>query len=251
MVLKKQKKCGFCWWLVKFFRVYFNCCWSEDKPIMWTRAPEPSDIFWENLGVGFWEKAEGIGKSVIQTFWILFLCFGVLYIFESIKNTLEDKVEEDGIDDKYGADLKEKAKSMAFVGSWMTVVALFWINEMLGGKMNKLSLQEGHHTQTKMFISEALKMSTAKFINGSIILVALQPDPNEWFEPENLTYEAACYMGLLIFEAPIRQIINFELFKKYFKRFYGKYINKRKYTQREANKLCEGHEINPSEYMSD
>lgn len=230
MVLKKQKKCGFCWWLVKFFRVYFNCCWSEDKPIMWTRAPEPSDIFWENLGVGFWEKAEGIGKSVIQTFWILFLCFGVLYIFESIKNTLEDKVEEDGIDDKYGADLKEKAKSMAFVGSWMTVVALFWINEMLGGKMNKLSLQEGHHTQTKMFISEALKMSTAKFINGSIILVALQPDPNEWFEAENLTYEAACYMGLLIFEAPIRQIINFELFKKYFKRFYGKYINKRKYT---------------------
>jgi hypothetical protein len=58
-------------------------------------------------------------------------------------------------------------------------------------------------------------------------------------------------MTLLIFEAPIRQIINFELVKKYFKRFYGKYIDTKKFTQREAHKLCEGYEPNPSEFMSD
>ena len=110
---------------------------------------------------------------MVQSFWFMLLCFGVLFVFEYIKNALEDNLEEQGIKKKLGADLKEKAKSAAWVGSWMTVVALFWINEMLSGKMNKLSLQEGHHTQTKMFISEALKMTTAKFINGSLILVAL------------------------------------------------------------------------------
>lgn len=48
---------------------------------------------------------------------------------------------------------------------------LFILMELIGGKMSLLSVQERHETYTKMFISEATKVTLVKFIFGAVFLI--------------------------------------------------------------------------------
>lgn len=87
--------------------------------------------------------------------------------------------EEDS--DNFGTYVADLFDTKTFV--------LFIIMELLGGKMSLLSVQERHETYTKMFISEATKVTLVKFTIGAVFLIYQAPDPKEWYENENLVSE--------------------------------------------------------------
>ena len=88
-----------------------------------------------------------------------------------------------------------------------------------------------------------------KFIIGAVILIILSPDPKEWYENEGLVSEVQFYMICLAFEAPVWFFFmeNFKLFVRWsYNRCFRSDL-----TQGEANEICEGLELSPTEYVSD
>ena len=57
-------------------------CFDSHKSWNFERAPEPNDIFWENLGV---KKSELLLRRIISYFLIFSLIFGAIYGIISIK----------------------------------------------------------------------------------------------------------------------------------------------------------------------
>mmetsp|Transcript_33747 Transcript_33747/g.52102 ORF Transcript_33747/g.52102 Transcript_33747/m.52102 type:complete len:89 (+) Transcript_33747:1204-1470(+) len=77
-VIKKSSS-GFLW---KIFRFFFGCCMSDESLWEWERAPEPSDIYWENLGTSTCARIFYSAASYFSTAVLMGLC---LVMIASIK----------------------------------------------------------------------------------------------------------------------------------------------------------------------
>jgi len=66
--------------------------------------------------------------------------------------------------------------------------AIFVINYFLKFSMRFFSNKECHETLTKMNVSVALKLTLARFINSSILLVLVNRDVKNWYTGGNLVY---------------------------------------------------------------
>jgi hypothetical protein len=74
--------------------------------------------------------------------------------------------------------------------------------------MTKISLSEGHETQTMVQISEAIKLTILKFLNDSFILMSLHASSDDWFEDDGLITEVVILIVVMTFEVPIKSLIN-------------------------------------------
>jgi hypothetical protein len=63
-VLQRQKR-GICFWLAKL--LCGSCCLDKDDYWMFARAPEPSDINWENMGLTAFDSCCRQFNSLIAT----------------------------------------------------------------------------------------------------------------------------------------------------------------------------------------
>lgn len=83
------------------------------------------------------------------------------------------------------------------------------VNAVLLIIMRRFSMGEHHETSTKMNVSVAVKLTTARFLNSSIVLVAVNwKDSTKWFDQGNLVYDASLLMMILVFGNPIMQIMD-------------------------------------------
>ena len=57
---------------------WFSCCLAKEKLYRWDRAPEPTDVYWENLGVGWWERVVRGFLSDFFTFIMVVICFAAV-----------------------------------------------------------------------------------------------------------------------------------------------------------------------------
>jgi hypothetical protein len=73
---------------------------------------------------------------------------------------------------------------------------------------------ERHETATKMNISVALKLTVARFLNSSLMLVLVNPDPKEWFTGGNLAYDASMLVTILAFQNPFMDMISYPYYLK-------------------------------------
>jgi len=71
------------------------------------------------------------------------------------------------------------------------------INYILKLIVRRFSLSEKHETLTKMNVSVAIKLTIARFLNSSVILVIVNPDPKDWFKGGNLAYDAIILILLM------------------------------------------------------
>lgn len=69
-------------------------------------------------------------------------------------------------------------------------------------------MTEKHETLTKMNVSVAFKLTIARFINSSLVLLFVNGDPNTWFKAGDLVYDAQILIIILALNAPVMELLN-------------------------------------------
>jgi hypothetical protein len=81
--------------------------------------------------------------------------------------------------------------------TFLTVFAsltILFVNDGLIRFVRRFTAFEMHQTITKINVSVALKLSIARFLNQSIILVLVNENTKRWFEGGSLAYDATILM---------------------------------------------------------
>jgi hypothetical protein len=65
----------------RFIKRALCCCCSDESGYKWSfeRAPEPTDVFWENLSVSALRRARNVIVTYLATLLVIGCCFGVIY----------------------------------------------------------------------------------------------------------------------------------------------------------------------------
>ena len=66
----------------KIKRFFFGCCMENESQWLFERAPEPSDIFWENLSTSTFTRLCGGLFSYIATTLMVLGSFGIIYLIK-------------------------------------------------------------------------------------------------------------------------------------------------------------------------
>jgi hypothetical protein len=64
--------------LARFCKGLVSCCFDKEDFYRWDRAPEPTDVYWENLGVGWGNRVVRSFLSNLATFLLVLVCFGAV-----------------------------------------------------------------------------------------------------------------------------------------------------------------------------
>ena len=240
-----------------FMRTFFSCCFcSENKSRSWVfqRAPEPTDIFWENMNVHVCKRIFNYIVSFIVTIIIMGLCFAFIQAVKSFKNKEDDDFKQRKKDDK--DDISMYETGVAKIISWSASGAVVIVNEALLFVMRRITLAEEHDTMTHRNVSVALKLTIGRFLNSSLVLVFVNNDPKKWFQEGDLAYDATLLIGIMMFMPPFKMLIWYTYAIKKIKVWLARRDGDEncKITQREANILMEGTTTDPanaiSEYMN-
>ena len=116
------------------------------------------------------------------------LCFVV--VFAAKQKQKEAQEESAGLQDN-----AEKARATAISVVCGGVIAV--INALLIIAMKAFSLRERPHTQTVMNVNVAFKLSIARWLNSSVILVLVQWRADRWFDAGGLVEDAGVLILLM------------------------------------------------------
>ena len=200
-----------------------------------SRAPEPSDIFWENIGV----SRRTVIRRRIGT-WsatVLVLAAGVVAV--TLSATIRSKLAET-------QEMSVQRQVVAFLPSCQVVL----VNILLAYIIRTFSHFEKHLTVTDYNTSVALKQTLALFLNTA--MAALVVHWGDFYSVEGL---AAEMIDIMISNAIVQQlayIINpYWLVRWAFGRLEKRKGPRCMLTQQEANKLLEGRKLDmPQRYAT-
>lgn len=112
-------------------------------------------------------------------------------------------------------------------------------------------MAEKHETLTKLNVSVGIKLTIARFLNSSLILVLTNPNPKNWFKGGSLAYDATILILIMVFQSPVLYLMNPTQIMKSYKIWKEKGKGEEsKLTQREANTLYEGAEVDAANNIS-
>lgn len=89
---------------------------------------------------------------------------------------------------------------VAKVISWSASLAVVAVNGLLLFVMRRISQAEKHSTLTNLNVSISLKLTLARFLNSSLVLIFVNDDPKNWFKEGDLAYDATlliCIMAVM------------------------------------------------------
>lgn len=185
----------------RLLKKYAFCMNNEDR-WCFERAPEPSDIFYENLGVGSIERAMLIAYSYFITAIVIGICVACI---GSLKSYQREYIK-DAKANKTLATTADQVKTQIISGSVTMLVVV--VNYLLQFVIRRLSMHEKHETSTKMNVSIALKLTLARFLNSSVVLTMVNKDPELYYTGGNLAYDASMLLFIMAFQVPTMDILN-------------------------------------------
>ena len=178
-----------------------------------------------------------LGAAILMT-----LCFGLVYWAKSAQ--LEARAESGEAENIF-----DKGKASALSVLCAGVIAL--INVLLAFAMYMFSEKERTHTQTAMNVNIAFKLTLARFLNSSIILVIVQTHADQWFDAGGLVEDASILILLMTAQYSIVYGANLPGLYKHFMAKYQQSLGQEcRMTQKEANTLCEGPECDVPDNIS-
>jgi hypothetical protein len=119
------------------------------------RAPEPSDVYWENLSVSSFGRFIRVSCTYFATIIIIGICFGIIYGINIAKTNLDKR------DDIPTASIR----FLSFLCSFVIIAT----NISLASIVRFMSVKERQETYTAYNLSVAFKLALARFINTAIV----------------------------------------------------------------------------------
>ena len=130
---------------------------------------------------------------------------GCVAFIAAIKNA-QEAAEQKALESKEVASFKEQG-----ISQFISVACSFSIafaNEAMKYVIRRFSMSEKHETLTKMNVSVAIKLTIARFLNSSVILVITNGDPKGWFNGGSLAYDASLLIAIMVVQTPITYLMN-------------------------------------------
>jgi hypothetical protein len=167
-------------------------------------------------------------------------------IVQNLKELKEEYNISDEVANKY-------FKYVMGVYSGMISGGVFILNKSLKIVVRQLSEFEQWETQTKIAISLCFKLTILRFFNSTLVLVYINSNyPEEWFNSGGLIYEANVLLCINMMAAPTLTLFEPGIVIKKMKKLWQKMKGDEcKMTQREANQLCEGHQFDIADKLSE
>ena len=98
-------------------------------------------------------------------------------------------------------------KGIAKIISWSASLAVVIVNELLLFVMRRISRAEEPSTLTNLNVSVALKLTFARFLNSSLVLIFVNNKPENWFKEGDLAYDATLLICIMAFSPPMKMIV--------------------------------------------
>lgn len=220
------------------YSCFDDITFQGDVKLVTHRAPEPSDILWENLATAKSEKT----KRRMITFFVSYLLIAIDFGIIIGLNVGKDRVSNP----KHIEDTSE-TKSRSFgleVISVIIALVIMVINNALNFAIRKFAAYESHSTFTGYFISVARRLSLVTFINTAITLFVTHLILQNLWKDGGLLNDVFTVFLITVIIGPLSNVFNPWYFWRLYKRSsiikQGKAC---KLTQREANLIFEGPEI--------
>jgi hypothetical protein len=224
----------------KFMKNTCSCFIHGTSSWTFERAPEPTDIFWENMNVHFCKRVANSMFSWLLTLIMAGICFFFIQWIKSYQDTARQAYKQ-RLATAAGKSVSLYDKGKAQTVSIIASVAVIIVNGLLVFVMRRFSTLEEHSTLTNLNVSVAVKLTIARFLNSSLVLLFVNDDPLQWFKNGNLAYDATILIALLAVQAPLKTILwPWGLIKKIKVCLAKRKGEDCKLTQREANTLMEG-----------
>ncbi|CAD8174102.1 unnamed protein product [Paramecium pentaurelia] len=133
----------------------------RDNVIVVSKAPEPGDILWGNLGVTLLEQYKRKLITNLATIFLLGICFGILFGLSYGQFSMTDTGK--------GEELSQAEIIAITVLGVIASVLISIINNILAIIIRKFAELEAPATKTEYDISAAKKLGFAQFLNTAII----------------------------------------------------------------------------------
>src|SRR3990167_9252451 len=148
--LKKEKPTG---WTAPVKRLWAAITCSTEKGIEITRAPNPEDVIWENLGTNRKERGKHVAISYGVTILVLGMNFGLTLLFNWLK-----------------FNYSESLGTTLAVG-FSALLAIFnnIFDQILTITINFFTEWENHETKTELKNSILIKIFISQFVNTNLL----------------------------------------------------------------------------------
>jgi len=150
-------------------------------------APEPSDVFWENLEVGPHE----VRKRSLYTLLVAMGMIGTSLVLLLLLTRSKDS--QIALLKRTGATLAASTYTRGV--SLVAAVVVTAVNSFLRIAINQLTVLERHDTKSDYEESYFIKLSLAYVLNQSLLILIVSPNPSTWFV-EGGVYAQAFYIIL-------------------------------------------------------
>lgn len=169
---------------------------------------------------------------------------------ENITENLAELKEQFSISDEVA---EKYFKYVLGVYSGMISGGVWLLNKSLKVVVRQLSEFEHWETQTKIAISLCFKLTILRFFNSTLVLVYINMNyVDQWFNAGGLIYEANVLLAINMLAAPGLTLFEPSIVIKKMKKIWQKMKGDScKLTQREANQLCEGHQFDIADKLSE
>ncbi len=172
------------------------------------RAPEPSDVYWENLNITSTKRLRYVFLTYLATVVVIGACFGIIYGINLGKSNLNKT---------------SAPKSVIIALSFLCSFVIIIVNKSLNTIVRTLSIKEKHETYTAYNLSVAFKLTLVRFINTAIVPVVVNAYSGRWFIEGGLVQDIFSIMISISFTDPILYVLDFGEVVRAVKKWY--YIN--------------------------
>lgn len=134
------------------------------------RAPEPTDVYWDNLQYTYFDRVKKMFLTYLATLVLIGACFGVIYAINVGKSKLVENTDPSSAN-------YSTVKGLTILCSFIIVI----INNLLIFVILSFSRSEKQLTYSDFSISVAYKLTFARFVNTSLIPVVVNIAIEYWF----------------------------------------------------------------------
>jgi len=118
------------------------------------------------------------------------------------------KMQLSKMEEYEGKDLEMKDQGLPMFLSFLCSAGISIINDNLIKTIRRFTDYEKHQTITKINVSVAVKLTFARFLNCSVILLTTNDNVKGWFGGASLAYDASILIAIMAATQPTIYALN-------------------------------------------